>query len=89
MVDDAARTEDWEERSSSTYRAATDRCLDLISSMTGWIFDSVRPAKIMRAGAAAARDRTVSAPMAPVEGPVMATVEAVRWRFGRRGKGDG
>lgn len=46
---------------------------DAICSITGVIFDSVRPAKIIWAGLAVARDKAVSAPSPPLEAPVMTT----------------
>jgi len=55
--------------------------------MTGVILDSVRPARIMRVGEPEAGERAVLAPMAPVDGLVMATGVGVSWmvRNGRRG----
>lgn len=47
--------------------------MDAISSITGVILDSVRPARIIWAGLAVARDKAVSAPSPPFEAPVTMT----------------
>lgn len=47
--------------------------MDAISSTTGAILDSVRPARMIWAGLAVARDKAVSAPSPPFEAPVTMT----------------
>lgn len=69
----AARTEAWEERSRETNFTWTDGYLDWISEITGVIFDSVRPARMMSDGQPAAILIAVSAPIPPTPGPVMTT----------------
>lgn len=69
----AARTEAWEDKSRDTNLTDTEGYFELISEITGVIFDSVRPARIMREGEAAAILIAVSAPIPPAPGPVMTT----------------
>lgn len=56
---------------------------DAISSMTGAILDSVRPARMIWAGLAVAKDKAVSAPSPLLEAPVIMT--ELRQRTSKRG----
>lgn len=51
----------------------------LIPEMVGWILAMSRPRRMSVDGEPAARDRAVSAPMPPWEGPVMRKVRPWTW----------
>lgn len=74
-----SRIEAWLPRSRGMNLVATAGRDDLISSMTGWILESDRPARMISVGDAAAKEMAVSAPSPPWLGPVIRT----RWRVGR------
>jgi hypothetical protein len=78
MCATAVRTEDCDERSSGMNSIFVVGDMAFIISITGETFERERPVSSRVAGEAAARERAVSAPMEPWEGPVMRTVGSVR-----------
>lgn len=75
----ARRMEDWEARSQRMNCTLTDGCFWLISRITGVTLEAERPVRRRREGEAAARARAVVAPIPPVEGPVMRTLQALEY----------
>ena len=73
IVAAALRTDAWKERSKDTNFTGTVGCLAVMVEITGVIFDSVRPARMMREGEPAAMLIAVSAPIPPTPGPVITT----------------
>jgi hypothetical protein len=73
MADAAAWMEEKEERSRGMKIAAVVGLIDLISWITGFILDEVRPRRKIAFGLPKARERAVWAPMLPLLGPVMMT----------------